>query len=102
MSEPADVTADGAFDLIARIEEEFGGVAEPVSAEHVARLYGVMAAQSDAIRAMYALAMKGTPQLVLSEQRIELERAMSAQVDALGSALLALAKDYGKTESVDE
>ena len=88
--------------LIDRIEEEFGGVSTPVSAEHVARLYGVMAAQSDAIHAVFALAMKSAPQLVFSDQRIELERAMTAQVDALGSALIALAKDYGKTESKDE
>ncbi|WP_313349353.1 hypothetical protein [Paracoccus sp. (in: a-proteobacteria)] len=88
-----------AAEMVALIKSEFDGVRTPVSAEHLAAMYGVLAAQSDAILAVYTLAMKANPQLIFSDARISAEKAMAQQADALSAALIQLAKDYGNTDS---
>lgn len=86
------------FDMIEAIKTEFEGVDTPVSAEHVAALYGVLAAQSDAMLALYALTMKANPRNIFTDERIAADKALQEQVGVLQDALIGLAKSYGKTE----
>ena len=88
-----------AVDMISMVSDEFGGVDTPVSAEHVAALYGVLAAQSDAMLSILALAIEANPKLASSGRGTAAEQAMNVQIDALSNALMSLARSYGKTES---
>lgn len=87
-----------AADMVSLIRDEFSGVEKPVTAEHFSALYGVLAAQSDTILALYALIMKAEPKLVFTDARLAADKAIEQQSQALSDALIGLAKAYGNTE----
>lgn len=93
MSEGDGDLSDGSDSraLIELLKREFGGVDRPVTAEEMARLYGVMAAQHEATLAAFALVMKATPHLIFTDEAVAARNAMSNSADALSAALKDLA-----------
>jgi hypothetical protein len=98
----------GAEKLIQIIKREFKGVDRQISAEELARLYGVIAAQHEANLACFALAMKANPSLVFTDAARDAEKAIQVSVEALVDALRDLAlssmteEDRAKAEAEDE
>lgn len=88
-----------AADMVSAIREEFSGVSGPVSVEHFAALYGVLAAQSDAILSLFALVAKANPQIIFTDEMQSVNAAIKQQSNALSTGLIDLAKAYGNTES---
>lgn len=93
-----EMEAPSAAELAGLIKVEFEGVTTPVSAEHLAAVYAVIAAQSDAMLSLYKLIFQANPHQIFSDARVEAEQALSMQADALSGALIQLARAYGKTE----
>lgn len=84
------------------ITAEFKGASAPVSAEHFAALYAVIAAQIDATQAVFALAMKANPKLIFEDVAMEAKAANATAADVFADALVKLAKAYGNTEGRSE
>lgn len=78
-------------DLIATIKREFKGVDRPVTAEELARLYGVIAAMHEANLACFAVAMQAKPEMAFTDQSVVAQKAIDASVGVLADALRELA-----------
>ncbi|TBN48490.1 hypothetical protein EYF88_13365 [Paracoccus sediminis] len=91
--------ADKLFDLIL---SSFQEVETPVAIRELASLYGILAAQQEALLAIYELMMKARPDLSSSEEAADVEKAMSRAAEIYGNALMALARSYIPSEGGDE
>ncbi|MEH6504985.1 MAG: hypothetical protein V7786_01830 [Sulfitobacter litoralis] len=78
--------------LIALIQKEFRGVDRPVTAEELADMYGVIAAQHEAIMACFKLTMRVKPDLIFEDEVVHARREILTSVNALTGALKKLAR----------
>ncbi len=108
MSDEDDqIDGSDAAELIEVVKREFEGVDRPVTATELARLYGVMAAQHEAILATFQVALQANPRLLFTDDSINAQSAMRAYVRALTEALRDLAtasmndEDRAKMEDND-
>jgi hypothetical protein len=93
-----DYAPGSASSLIAIIEREFIGDDEPATKHDLARLYGVMAAQHEALIACFALAMQARPELIFTDRSVSAQKSLQCAVDAMTKALTDLATTPGDDE----
>jgi hypothetical protein len=90
MTEDED-DSPSAPDLIELIRREFKGVDRPITAEELADIYGVIAAQHEAIMACFKLTMRVKPALIFEDEVVHARREIITSVNALTGALKRLA-----------
>lgn len=76
------------------ISTAFRDAKAPVAVRDLASLYGVLAAQQEALLAVYALAMKAKPDLIFTDQAVDVDKAISHAADMFRDTLTGLAAVY--------
>ena len=83
--------AGEASTLIQAMERAFGNMDGPVSISSLARVYGVIATQHEALISCFALALQDRSSAEFSDRVLTAQKRLQASVDALTSALQDLA-----------
>lgn len=84
------------------ISTAFQDAKAPVAIRDLASLFGVLAAQQEALLALYTLTMKAKPDLAFTDQAVDVDKAISRAADMFGDALTVLAATYLPEEAADE
>lgn len=104
MKNNQETVADGSNSkhLIDLIKSEFADSSRPASTAELARLYGVMAAQHDAMLACFAIAVKANPRLIFTDEVQAGQKAIGNAIQALGDALTDLASSLMSDKDREE
>lgn len=76
------------------ISSTFRHADAPIAVRDLASLYGVLAAQQEALLAVYALTMKAKPDLIFTDQSVDVQKAISRAADMFRDTLTGLAAAY--------
>lgn len=89
MSENNDIDAERLSEVIKRT---FSSADSPATARDIAGFYGVLAAQQEALLAVYALAMKANPKLIFEQVSLDAGEKIALSSRVFEAALIALAE----------